>query len=152
MSLISDHIERMILDLLDAHDGTAKFKRGTMAEHLNCVPSQITYVLKTRFNPNQGYRTESRRGEGGYIIVQRLVDDGSQSLKHFVFNLDDELGQNEARILIKNLDNANALSGEATTLLNAVNASLANSGLDGTAANELRAHILRDMLMALLTD
>lgn len=152
MSLVSDHIERMILDLLDAHDGTAKFKRGLMAEHLNCVPSQITYVLKTRFNTNQGYRTESRRGEGGYIIVQRLVDDSdTQALKHFVFALDDALSQNEARILIKNLANAKQIGDEAFELLNAVNTSLANSPLERPLADELRAQILRDMLMALLT-
>ncbi len=60
---ISDEIEEFIKELLRA-DENIEIQRNELAEHFNCVPSQINYVISTRFGPSQGYYVESRRGGG----------------------------------------------------------------------------------------
>ena len=72
MSILSDHIEEFIKELFIEDEGMAELQRNELAQKFNCAPSQINYVLTTRFSPNRGYVTESRRGGGGYIRVIRL--------------------------------------------------------------------------------
>ena len=68
---ISDEITAYILHMLEnADDGEAELRRNELAEELGCVPSQINYVLTSRFTPEQGYVVESRRGGGGYIRIR----------------------------------------------------------------------------------
>ena len=70
---ISDAIAAYILGVMErTGNGTAELQRNTLAEELGCVPSQISYVLTSRFTPEKGYIVESRRGGGGYIRVQRV--------------------------------------------------------------------------------
>ena len=68
---ISDSVAQYILDLLNQENGTAEIQRNELANYLGCVPSQINYVLTSRFTPEQGYIVESRRGGGGYIRITR---------------------------------------------------------------------------------
>ncbi|MGI6152796.1 MAG: CtsR family transcriptional regulator [Christensenellaceae bacterium] len=77
MSVLSDHIESFIKELLGEEDGTCEIGRNDLAQKFNCAPSQINYVLTTRFSPSRGYVIESRRGGGGYIRVIRLDIDRS---------------------------------------------------------------------------
>ena len=58
----SDRIARFILDALESADGTAELQRSSLADRFGCVPSQINYVIATRFSPERGYMVESRRG------------------------------------------------------------------------------------------
>ena len=58
---ISDMIEDFIKDLFDEGDDYIEIQRNELAEHFNCVPSQINYVISTRFRPTQGYYVESKR-------------------------------------------------------------------------------------------
>ena len=62
---ISDVIEEFIKDLFDEDNEQIEIQRNELAEHFNCVPSQINYVISTRFKPSQGYYVESKRGGGG---------------------------------------------------------------------------------------
>ena len=66
---ISDLIEDFIKDMLKTED-ELEIQRNELAEHFNCVPSQINYVISTRFKPSQGYYVESRRGGGGHITIK----------------------------------------------------------------------------------
>ena len=66
MSAISDSIEKFILTLL-GEDDAIELQRNELAHYFSCAPSQINYVLATRFNLGRGYAIESRRGGGGYI-------------------------------------------------------------------------------------
>ena len=70
--LISDNIARLIEKMLDDGGGFAELKRNDLASQLGCVPSQINYVITSRFTPERGYITESRRGGGGYIKIVRV--------------------------------------------------------------------------------
>ena len=70
---ISDRIEAFILELMkQERDEELKIQRNELAEVFGCVPSQINYVISTRFNPDRGYVVTSRRGGGGYVTIRRI--------------------------------------------------------------------------------
>ena len=69
---ISDSIADFISELL-RREGEVELQRNLLADQFNCVPSQINYVITTRFTPEHGYVVESRRGGGGYIRITRLA-------------------------------------------------------------------------------
>lgn len=71
MASISDIIEDFILNTMGS-DSSLNFSRNDLANHFSCVPSQINYVLTTRFNPSRGFVVESQRGGGGFIKIVRL--------------------------------------------------------------------------------
>ncbi len=104
MAKISDIIEEMIKDMMAENNGLAEFTRGRLAEEVNCVPSQITYVLSTRFTNGQGYRVESRRGGGGSIRIYKIdmANDSTVYVMHVINSLGRELTQQEADIYVKN--------------------------------------------------
>jgi transcriptional regulator CtsR len=66
---ISDIIANFILEEISEAEGTAELQRAELAQRFNCVPSQINYVISTRFSPEHGYIVESRRGGNGYIRI-----------------------------------------------------------------------------------
>ena len=70
---LSDAIADMILNMFDDNTSTIQIQRNDLAQQLGCVPSQINYVITSRFTPEQGYRIESRRGVGGYIMITRAA-------------------------------------------------------------------------------
>ena len=69
---MSDVIEEFIKDLFDDEQDYVEIQRNELAEKFNCVPSQINYVISTRFRPSQGYYVESRRGGGGHIRIKKI--------------------------------------------------------------------------------
>ena len=81
---ISDSIESFIKNMLGEDSDEVELKRNELAEYFGCAPSQINYVLATRFSPSQGYLTESRRGGGGYIRIVRVVETGPQRMAYLV--------------------------------------------------------------------
>lgn len=90
---ISDAIAAYILHRMEeAEDGSAELQRNELAEKLGCVPSQINYVLTSRFTPEQGYIVESRRGGGGYIRIHRVrYTPDCSPLMHVVNSIGEEL-------------------------------------------------------------
>ena len=74
MATLSDSIERYLKGRLSkAVEGVIEIRRSEVAEQFDCVPSQINYVLETRFTPQRGYYVESRRGGGGYIRIMESL-------------------------------------------------------------------------------
>lgn len=74
MRSLSDRIEQYIRVLIErSEQNEVEIQRVELAETFNCVPSQITYVLSTRFTPTEGYRTESRRGGKGFLKISKLA-------------------------------------------------------------------------------
>ena len=81
MSTLSNQIEEYLKKLLsNSKNGILEIKRSDLAEIFMCVPSQINYVLSTRFSPNQGYMVESRRGGGGFVRIIKLSMDNETNL------------------------------------------------------------------------
>ena len=74
MQNLADLIENFIVsELVREHEESLLLQRKDLAERLNCAPSQISYVLSTRFTPERGYMVESRRGSGGFVRVMRML-------------------------------------------------------------------------------
>lgn len=80
MSMIADKIEKIILEKMRQEQEKLILKRNELADELNCAPSQISYVLSTRFSNERGFDVESRRGLGGYIRITKLNQNQSDSL------------------------------------------------------------------------
>ena len=72
MAVLSDNIEQFIKSLLNEYDEMVELQRNELASYFSCAPSQINYVLATRFSPEKGYYIESKRGGGGYIKLTRV--------------------------------------------------------------------------------
>ena len=95
---ISDIIEDFIKEMLE-DDDSAIIQRNDLAEHFNCVPSQINYVISTRFTPIQGYYVESQRGGGGYIKIHRVNVTHSDYLMHIINNVGNSITSREIELI-----------------------------------------------------
>lgn len=92
MARLSDTIEAFIKALLeDAEESELQIQRNELAGYFSCAPSQINYVLTTRFTSDKGYYIESRRGGGGYIVIRR-VEYGNR--KSFINSINENIGDN----------------------------------------------------------
>ena len=101
---LSNLIEEFIKEMIEAENGIAELQRNELAMRFNCVPSQINYVISTRFSPERGYIVESRRGGGGYIKITRAVlDDEENYLKKVLSYVGDYISQTDATAIIQNL-------------------------------------------------
>ena len=144
---ISDIIAGFIGDMLDELGGSAEMQRSELASRFNCVPSQINYVISTRFSPEHGYIVESRRGGGGYIRITRVEADPERLIMHTVNAIGERLDINTASALVANLRQSSAI-GETYARL-ALSA-IGNSALRPVRPEErdiLRASILKQILI-----
>ena len=90
---MSDTIEEFIKELLK-DDDELEIQRNELAEQFNCVPSQINYVIATRFKPSQGYYVESRRGGGGHIKIKKINVTKSNLIMHTINSMGDSITGN----------------------------------------------------------
>ncbi len=122
MSNLVDQIERYLKKILqDTSQGYVVIQRSGLASQFECAPSQINYVLSTRFSVEQGYLVESRRGGGGYLRIVKLGIETPDYLDDFITNLSDgELTQNAAEGLIKRLAEEELLSKREAMLVRTV--------------------------------
>ena len=95
MARLVDVIEQMIKAMIDENDGQAVISRSQLAEQANCVPSQITYVLSTRFSSGNGYIVESRRGGGGQITITRVSHAGPEHYLQAILDAVGDLGRSD---------------------------------------------------------
>jgi len=94
LSSLADLIEQHIISLLERGNGVAEVQRTLLAEQFRCVPSQITYVLTSRFSPERGYIVESKRGGGGYIRVVKVGLE--EDVRNLIGNIGSYLSEEEA--------------------------------------------------------
>jgi len=144
---VSDIIARFIDDMLSEMDGTAELKRAELASRFNCVPSQINYVIATRFSPERGYIVESRRGGGGYIRIKRIAMESELLKMHTVNSIGDMVDINTATALIANLRQNRAITEEEAKL---ISSAIGNNALRPAQPGHrdfIRASILKQMLM-----
>lgn len=151
MRNISDLIEQHLKLLLQSSsEGAVEIQRNELADKFSCVPSQINYVISTRFTLEKGYMVESKRGGGGYIRIQRV---NLPALKTIQYHLEETIGdcvdQNAAEGLIYQLEEAGLVSKrEANLLRAAIQREVLIIKLP--LRDELRARLLKSMLISLL--
>jgi len=108
---ISDLIASFLQDRLEmTEDGVLEVQRNDLAQQFNCVPSQINYVMSTRFSPERGYIVESRRGGNGYIRITRVRVDRQTLLMHVINSLGSRVDLPSARAILSNLVQSGALT------------------------------------------
>lgn len=148
--LISDTIAEFINEMLDNCGGTLEIKRNDLAKRLGCVPSQINYVVASRFTPERGYLIESRRGGGGYIRIVRKVVSGEELLNEIFARIGHSMDETELSALSDTLYGADLITARERRILRAVAGNAALEGLPRESQNALRASICRNYLLALL--
>ena len=145
---ISDSVANYILQLLNEANGTAEIQRNELAGALGCVPSQINYVLTSRFTPEQGYLVESRRGGGGYIRITRVQVSKPDGVMHIVNAVGDDLDAGTARAMTENMALSGLLDGYAAALIQAAVSEKTLSVIPKESRGKVRAAIFKNMLLA----
>ncbi len=148
---LSDSIESFIKTLLNEESTQVELKRNELAEYFKCAPSQINYVLATRFSPDHGYLTESRRGGGGYIRIVRGVESGSQRLMYLINErIGDSLEEEECLRLISQLKEQRIVTADEASLMAAsISARALSVPIPETTKGVLRARMMKNMLMTI---
>ena len=141
---ISDIIENYIKELL-TDDNEVIIKRNDLANYFNCVPSQINYVIATRFTNEHGFIVESRRGGGGGITIRKVLLTKNDYISTLISSIGNYLKQNEAYSYIKTLFEYDIITKrEANIMFAAVSDNTLN--IDGENKDYLRAKIMKNML------
>lgn len=151
MASLSDAIEQYLLKLLRASkDGVVELQRSELSEMFGCSPSQINYVLETRFTTIRGFIVESRRGGAGYIRITRIVCPGYNGVLELINGvIGEQVNQEHAEQLLDRLVVEGFLTArEAAIIAAAIDRQTLRIGLPDRDA--LRARLLKAMLLGLL--
>ena len=145
---ISDLIASFLQESLEeAENGVLEVQRSDLAQRFNCVPSQINYVMSTRFSPERGYIVESRRGGNGYIRITRVQIDHQTLLMHVINSLGDEVDLPSARAILSNLVQSGALEENMGRALLAAVGDKALAAVSKEKRDCVRAAILKQVLI-----
>ena len=144
---MSDIIAGFIDEILSETGGTVELQRAELANRFNCVPSQINYVISTRFSPEHGYIVESRRGGGGFIRITRVEMEPKLLIMHTVNAVGERIDLHTATALIANLRQSSAISAAVERLLLSATGNSALRPAHQTERDAIRASILKQMLV-----
>lgn len=146
MAQLSDSIEQFIKELM-SEDAHIELRRNELAQHFGCAPSQINYVLATRFSVDHGYIIESRRGGGGYVRIVRMQNRGEKNLLETLLErVGTSIDEDTANAIISNLFERKMITRNEAMLLKA-GVSRNALALPISAKDVLRAAVFRNMLV-----
>lgn len=145
---ISDMIENFIKDLFD-DENSIEIQRNDLAEKFNCVPSQINYVISTRFKPAQGYYVESRRGGGGHITIKKINITKSNYFMHIISSMGNSITAQEVSIFISNFLSYEMITENEAKLLKVATSDNVLT-INPKDRDQLRANIFKNMLLNLV--
>ena len=149
--LISDMIENIINEMLREGEGLIEFKRNDIAVKFGCVPSQINYVITSRFTPEKGYIVESRRGGGGFIKIRQIRFDKSSYIMHFVNAVGDTIDYNTTKVFLSNLYNHDIISEREARMISSITSdNLLKDTVPPENRDSLRSVILKNAVLALI--
>ncbi|MBD9009027.1 MAG: CtsR family transcriptional regulator [Clostridiales bacterium] len=141
-------IEDFIKEMMSEEDGTIELKRNELASRFGCVPSQINYVISTRFSPERGYIVESRRGGGGYIKIQRVMPKPGNQMMHVVNAIGDYVSYSDAAAIVRNCYDYDLITEkEARIILAAITEK--SMPIEQPQQDALRARMLKNILVAI---
>ena len=149
---LSDTIESFIKAMLQEDQPEVELKRNELAEYFHCAPSQINYVLATRFTPDHGYAISSQRGGGGYIRIVRVRQSTGDHLTYLLTErIGDRLDAQTAQLLCQQLAERKALSlQEAEMIAAAVSPQALSAPVPENVKDALRAKIFKCMLLTVM--
>ncbi len=151
MASLSDIIETFIKQLISDTDGTIEIQRNELANQFNCVPSQINYVISTRFTTDRGYYVESRRGGGGHVRIKRInITRPGNYLMHIVSSMGTSISQQSAEVFINNFIDYNVISEREGYIMKAAISDKVIGTIPTPDRDVIRAALLKNMIMSLL--
>ncbi len=142
--LITSEIMRM---LNESGENTAEIQRNEFAGIIGCAPSQINYVLSSRFTPEHGYIIESRRGGGGYIRIKRVMLNSSSAIMHIINSIGDSIDNGSTRIVLENCLESELISKHTARLIAAAVSTNVMQNVPIIIRDNIRAAILKQMLL-----
>ena len=148
--MLTDQIAKMIEAMLEEGGGALELQRNEMATRLGCVPSQISYVITSRFTPERGYIIESRRGGGGCIRIVRKQMHRDEYLMHFFYAVGEQIEENEAKAYLRNLLDQEILTEKEAAIINSALSTAALQSVTPDGRNTVRAQIFRHILLSLM--
>lgn len=146
---MSDLVAQYIMEMLEASDGIAEIQRNELAGNLGCVPSQINYVITSRFTPEQGYIVESRRGGGGYIRISRVKMDRGTALMHIINSVGNSLDKATAEAMLNNMLQRQILEISCAKIIASALTDRTLSRIEQDKRDYVRADLFKNMLLTL---
>lgn len=148
--VLSQYIARVLEEMLEESGGDLSIVRNDIALRFGCVPSQINYVISSRFTPERGYLVESRRGGGGFVRIRKIPMGKNEYLMRFFHATGASLDSETARVYLSELMKAQILSVGEANLVSAAVSERALSILPRGAREKMRAEIFRSVVLELL--
>ena len=151
MARLSDEIESFIKNLIQQADGTVEIQRNEMAVYFKCVPSQINYVISTRFTNGRGYYVESHRGGGGHICIKKVnFGHTGTYLMHIITSMGDNISNQCVEIFVNNFLDYGIVSPSESMLIKAAVSDQALCDIPPKTRDCVRASILKNVLISLI--
>lgn len=149
MARLSDIIEEFIKEMIANSNGIIELQRNEIANKFNCVPSQINYVIDTRFTTEHGYHVESRRGGGGCITIRRVLISKGDYLMHIINNVGDYISQQAVHAFINNFVDYGIINSREAEIMKAATSDKVLP-FPPNIRDACRAAILKNMLITLV--
>ena len=142
---MSDLVAQYIIEMLDRENGSAEIQRNELA----CVPSQINYVITSRFTPEKGYIVESRRGGGGFIRISRVKMDRGTALMHIINSIGTTLDKASAEAMLKNMLQRDMIELTSARLIASALSDRTLTNVEQSKRDAVRADLFKNMLLTL---
>lgn len=149
MANISDVIENFLVELF-GEENSILISRNELAQYFNCAPSQINYVLSTRFTVDKGYAVDSRRGGGGYVELVRLSDDDSYIAELVKHSVGDKISYQRVCQILDRLYGGNIISDRERGIVKSMLSDKAIVSYDKLSKEAVRAGIFKSFLTLLM--
>lgn len=146
---MSDLVAKYIIEMLDEQNGSAEIQRNELAGNLGCVPSQINYVITSRFTPEQGYIVESRRGGGGYIRISRVKMDRGTAVMHIINSVGNSLDKTTAEVMLNNMIQRQMMEIQSAKIIATALSDRTLSRIEQDKRDMVRADLFKNMLLTL---
>lgn len=145
---LSNIIEEFIKEML-SESREIELQRNELANRFNCVPSQINYVISTRFSPERGYSVESRRGGGGYIKITRTAPENESYILHIINSIGDSIPASSSTAILETLYNYGLITHKEAKI---IMAALSDSSIiiPRPQRDIVRAKMLKNILVNLV--
>jgi transcriptional regulator CtsR len=146
---LSNIIEQYIQEVFNDTE-SVELKRSELAIKFNCVPSQINYVISTRFIPELGFHVESRRGGGGYIKISRIDLSKSEYISDVLCKIGNNLSQNVVDIYLNDFIRYNIVDEKIGNLFRVVLSDKSLNKINTVDRNYVRADIFKNLILNLI--
>ncbi len=147
---MTEQIAKIIEEMLRQNGGELELQRNKLAENVGCVPSQINYVITSRFNTERGYIVESRRGGGGFVKITKVHFDGNDSrLMHTLAAIGESIDGMSAKAVLISLFDSGLINRRELQLIYSCITDRAFAGVSPAARDALRASILKSFVLTL---